>query len=243
MYFWRKQAGINVTRTTSGYKSYINEIRLQHFAVLSVFLNYMNAKKPIENDSQLVGEILAGNESAFRRFIERYERLVCHLIFRLVTNPADQEEICQEVFIKLYKNLKNFRFECKLSTYVGKVSYNCAVNYLKKRKIPLYEDHPGNGNDSRTAQTLAFREGVAEGTPESIALENERRTMLRREIENLPPVYRAIITLYHLDEMSYREISEILGLPEGTVKSYIFRGRKLLKEKITAQNEPEELWI
>jgi len=203
----------------------------------------MNADNQIDDDRQLVGDILAGSEEAFRRFIERYERLVCHLVFRLVPNPADQEEICQEVFIRLYKNLRNFRFDCKLSTYVGKVAYHCAINYLKKRKIPLYGDRLGSGHDGPGEETSAGREGICLKTPESIALESERNILLRREIKNLPPIYRAVITLYHLDEMSYREISDILELPEGTVKSYLFRGRKLLKEKITAQNEPEELWI
>jgi RNA polymerase sigma-70 factor (ECF subfamily) len=185
---------------------------------------------------QLVNEILAGNTVAFERIIKCYERLVSHIVFRIVTNEADQQDVCQEVFIKVFHNLPKFQFESKLSTWIGKIAYNTCINYLKKKKVPLFDDYVGSDQsmDNYLTETVC---------PDDFAEARDLNARLQVEISKLPVQFRTILTLYHLDEMSYAEIAEITQLPDGTVKSYLFRARKQLKERLVAKYQLEELCL
>jgi len=179
----------------------------------------------MHEDRIFVERILDGDEYAFERLIRNYQRLVSHIVFRMVNNQTDREDICQDVFVKVYKNLKGFRFDSKLSTWIGRITYNGCINYLEKKKIPLYDDI--------TDETKDFEQNPSyEPGPDKILEKKDISEMLKEEIEKLPTTYRAVITLYHLDEMSYNEISDIMKLPEGTVKSYLFRARKMLKDRL-----------
>jgi RNA polymerase sigma-70 factor (ECF subfamily) len=152
----------------------------------------------------------------------------------MVSNPADREDICQEVFMKTYRNLAGFRFESKLSTWIARVAYNTCINHLeKKREVLLEEFRP----DLETLDELA---GDA-GRPDEAAEETDVSLRLRAEIESLPVAYRTVLTLYHLQEMTYREIGDIMGLPEGTVKSHLFRARKHLRERLLSIYRREDL--
>lgn len=196
-----------------------------------------------------IEKILAGDMAAFREFVEEYQRLVCHVVFRMVLNESDREELCQEVFMKIYQNLGKFEFKSKLSTWIARVAYNACINYLKKKKVPLYDDLaeaeqlPG-GEISGTERAPTFAENVAgDSQPQDeFMMSRELSHFLHQEINRLPVQYRTVLTLYHLDELSYREIGEIVSLPEGTVKSYLFRARKLLKERMLEKYPAEELW-
>ena len=196
-----------------------------------------------------IEKILSGDMAAFREFVEEYQRLVCHVVFRMVLNESDREELCQEVFMKIYQNLGKFEFKSKLSTWIARVAYNTCINYLKKKKVPLYDDlaeaeqFPG-GNITGTERAPTFAENVAGDvqSQDEFLISRELNHFLHAEINCLPVQYRTVLTLYHLDELSYREIGEIVSLPEGTVKSYLFRARKLLKERMLEKYPAEELW-
>lgn len=183
----------------------------------------------------LVERIIAGDIGAFRSFIQQYQRLVSHIVFRMVSNQADREDICQDVFVKVYQNLKDFQFESRLSTWIAKIAYNTSINFLEKRKNLLLGDLPSQGGslDGFSANDIL---------PDESAEKNDLSFRLQAEIEKMPIHFRTILTLYHLDEMSYDEISEIMQLPEGTVKSYLFRARRLLKERLISKYKKEELW-
>lgn len=183
----------------------------------------------------LVERVLAGDNYAFEKLIKKYQRLVTHIVFRMVPNRADREDLCQDVFLKVYKNLQKFRFDSKLSTWIGRIAYNGCLNYLEKKKVPLYDDI--------TDETKEFEQSAsADPGPDVLAENRNIGKLLNEEIEKLPVNYRTIVTLYHLDEMTYNEISDVMGLPEGTVKSYLFRARKLLKEALQSKYRAEELW-
>lgn len=197
----------------------------------------------MQAEKELIEIIVAGDAPAFRFLVESYQRLVCHVVFRMVSNEADREELCQEVFVKVFQHLKNFNFQSKLSTWVARIAYNTCINYLKKKKALLYDDLAETGTDSPEEKALGFVEGVPGDlpAPDELAANREIRLFLHEAIGELPAQYRAILTLYHLDEMSYKEIGEIINLPEGTVKSYLFRARKLLKERMLEKYSAEEL--
>jgi RNA polymerase sigma factor (sigma-70 family) len=188
----------------------------------------------MKNHKVLVEKILSGKTEDFRILIEEYQRLVSHVVFRMIPKQVDHEDICQDVFMQVYQNLANFKFESKLSTWVARIAYNRCINYLEKKKTPLFDDLSPEEESFETQS----EDSIA---PDTFAEYRDRSFKLQREIEKLPIQFRTILTLFHLDEMKYNEIAEIMGLPEGTVKSYLFRARKLLKQRLTTKYKAEEL--
>lgn len=183
----------------------------------------------------LVENVLAGDRVAFNTLIELHQRLVLHVVYRMVSNRSDVEDICQDVFIKVYQHLPAFKFGSKLSTWIAKIAFNTTLNFLEKKKAVLFDDFSPDdiGLDSISCDQSRPDENIVDGEVASI---------LQDEIDRLPVHYRTIITLYHLHEMRYKEIGEIMELPEGTVKSYLFRARRLLKNKLTLKYQTEELY-
>jgi len=196
----------------------------------------------MENDKNLIERILAHDLGAFQILVERYQRLVSHIVFRMIANKTDQEEICQEVFIKVYENLSQFKFQSQLSTWIGKIAYHSAVNYLHKNKIPIIQneetEEPQDRPEELGSESLW---GEAFEQPDELLISRDIATIVRSEIQHLPAQYRTIITLFHNDELSYQEIGDILNLPAGTVKSNLFRARRQLKEQLLAKYELEDL--
>jgi len=189
----------------------------------------------MQENRALVERVLAGDHYAFERLIKKYHRLVSHIVFRMIPNQADREDLCQDVFFRMYKNLSKFRFDSKLSTWIGRIAYNGCLNYLEKKKVPL--------NDDITNETQEYEQSASDDPGPDVLAENKiLGDLLKEEIEKLPVNYRTIVTLYHLDQMTYNEISKIMNLPEGTVKSYLFRARKLLKDALKSHYRAEELW-
>jgi RNA polymerase sigma-70 factor (ECF subfamily) len=185
------------------------------------------------DDRALVSRIISGDMQAFRLLIKQNERLVTHMIARLVDRAEDREEICQDVFMKAYEKLAEFNFQSRLSTWVATIAYRHAINHLRKRRIEV-ADLPEEGEMERFF--------VADDNPGQVLAERELEAQLLQLIEQLPVQYKTVLTLFHLDDKNYAEIGEITGMPEGTVKSYLFRARALLKEKAKKYLNEEE-WI
>jgi len=177
----------------------------------------------MQNEEEIVSRIINGDVMAFKILVKQYEKLVTYMVGRLVQHREDTEDICQEVFLRVYKYLPGFKFQSKLSTWIGQIAYGTAINHLKKvsGKRNLTDDIAEFENFHKTTED-----------PESILAKKNTAAFVQQQIEKLPVHYRTVLTLYHLNEFSYLEIEEITGMPEGTVKNYLFRARKLLKEKL-----------
>jgi RNA polymerase sigma-70 factor (ECF subfamily) len=159
--------------------------------------------------------------NAFAFLVSRYQKLVVHIAGRIIQRQDELEDVCQEVFSKIYQNLGKYRSESKLSTWIATIAYNTSINYLRKYR----KWNEVNPDDSMALRNLTdFRSE----SYETIDL----HLYLREQIELLPVHYRTVLTLFHLEEFSYQEIEQITGMPEGTVKSYLFRAKALLKEKL-----------
>lgn len=183
-------------------------------------------------EAELIQSVIIGDPYAHRRFVKQYERLVFYVVNKLINNEEDVQDLAQDVFIKVFKNLPKFKAESKLSTWIGQIAYREAVNYLKKRN--RYNDYP---IDDFTANQLTENSQ----NPEQRSISNDTGAMVRAAVAKLPERYRHVIVLYHLEDFSYQEISEITEMPEGTVKSYIFRGRKILKDYLSVILKNEEV--
>lgn len=171
---------------------------------------------------------MAGDKNSFRELVNMHQRLVSHIVFRMIPAGPDREDVCQEVFVKVYQNLGNFRFDAKLSTWIARISYNTCLNFLDKKRLPLYDDL---ADENSTFEPAAPEES---SRPDRAYESSRTGEIVRNEIEHLPAVYRTLVTLYHLEQMNYAEIGRIMKLPEGTVKSYLFRARKMLKGRLQA---------
>lgn len=183
------------------------------------------------DDQTLVSRVASGDAKAFRELIERHQRLVAHMIGRLVLVEEDREELCQDVFLRVYDKIGEFNFQSKLSTWIATIAYRYSINYLRKKKMS-FSTIP----DEESFSTHF----IAESNPQQALSEQDEEEVVRKMIEKLPAQYRTIVTLYHLDQMSYAEIGEVTGMPEGTVKNYLFRARKLLKDKLDTYLGPNE---
>jgi RNA polymerase sigma factor (sigma-70 family) len=184
------------------------------------------------DDKVLVSQVLSGDRQAFRVLIKQHERLVGHMIARLIDQHEDREELCQDVFLKVHEKLGEFTFQSKLSTWIATIAYRHGINHLRKRKIDTRE----LPDEEKYREQFISAENVEENFSD-----RQLDIMVFGLIDQLPPQYKAILTLYHVQEMSYPEIVEITGLPEGTVKNYLFRARQLLKEKVKKYLGKEEL--
>ncbi len=158
--------------------------------------------------------------------------LVAHMVGRLVDRNEDREELCQDVFLKVYEKIGEFNFQSKLSTWIATIAYRMGINHLRKKKIEV-SDIP---DEDRFTKNF-----ISDSNPHESMEDDEIETITLKLIDQLPPNYKTILTLYHVDQMNYNEIGEVTGMPEGTVKNYLFRARNLLKEKVKNYLGKEQL--
>ena len=178
------------------------------------------------DDKTLIKKVCEGDLPAVRFLVEKYKNLVWHIIISMVGRNSDSEDLFQEVIYRIFKGCKKFRADARLSTWIGSITHNVCVDHIRDRKqeMELIDNEVG-------FQMLQNSSGYT--IQDQTGKEDLNRIVLET-VSKLPGDYRTVITLYHLDELSYKEITEITGMPEGTVKSYISRGRNLLREALTA---------
>ena len=182
-----------------------------------------------DNEIVFVNKILSGDRNAFIVLIKNYERLVLHIVTPLIGINEDREDICQEVFIKVYEKLNTFQFKSKLGTWIGNIAYNTSINFLqKKRNVLMSELSPDHDIHSFIEDMQS--DGV---NPEKIIIKKEDIKQLNLAIDELPKIQKSIVLLYYQEEVSLEEIGKILEIPVNTVKSHLFRARKSLKELLT----------
>ncbi|PIZ06190.1 MAG: RNA polymerase subunit sigma-24 [Flavobacteriales bacterium CG_4_10_14_0_8_um_filter_32_5] len=173
------------------------------------------------SDKVIVTNILNGNIQDFAMIVKSTEKLVTQVVRKMTTNVDDQMDLVQDIYLKAYQNLPSFKFKSKLSTWIANIAYNTTVNYLQKKRIPII----GIENTIENNFTIT-------DNPELATIKTEAVEILNAEIDKLPPLHKTLIHLYHLENLPIKEISAIINLPEGTIKSYLSRARKTLKDNI-----------
>jgi RNA polymerase sigma factor (sigma-70 family) len=176
------------------------------------------------DDKTLIQKVKDGDLSAVRILVDNHKNLIWHIIISMCGRHHDNEDLFQEVFLRVFKGIRSFRADAKLSTWIGTITHHVCVDHLRKKKRE-FEIHDFEA-DTRLLQSMASDWKKNDS--------GDINRLLLAAVSRLPADYRTVITLYHLDEHPYRDIAEITGMPEGTVKSYISRGRNLLREMLTA---------
>lgn len=197
----------------------------------------------ILSDNQLVEQVLGGNNSAFANIVQQTEGLVAQIVFKMIPNPEDRKDIAQDIYLKAFHHLKGFKFQARLSTWIGQIAYNTCLNYLEKRKLVLPDNTAEDQDAHDTALELLSTTTLQtlRNDAEQTLAQKERAAILQKAIHRLSPIHKTLISLYHQEELSYAEIGQITTLPEGTVKNYLFRARKALKDDLLLHYKKEEL--
>ena len=179
----------------------------------------MNKKSPglLGEESLLVEQILLGEKELFRLLVQQYQQKVHAMGMGFFHNKEDAADFTQDVFIRCYKSLASFRGHSRFSTWLYRIAYNTAINGINRRK----EYH-----------SLA-EDPLSEESPEQQALRFAAKEAVNSAVADLPEKYRICVDLYFFYNCSVKEIMVITGFPENTVKSHVFRAKKLLREKLS----------
>ena len=183
----------------------------------------------MDADRALVEAVLANRAGAFEQLVRDYQGLCWYVIQRMVRHPEDTRELCQEAFLRVHRYLHQYRFDSPLKSWIGQVAYSVAKRHLERKRIALADVHVGGGMDEDDGPSLLDNLGDGTDLQDAHAQAGEERE-LHAAIEQLPPLQRTILTLYHLEELPIGEIATITGLAEGTIKSHLFRSRNKLRE-------------
>ena len=180
-------------------------------------------------EATLIKLALDGDQDAYREILERFRGPIYSVIYRMVRNRPQTEDLVQETFIKAFASLETFNEEYAFSTWLYKIAINNCIDYFRKKRLSTFPiDKPIQSKDGEFQRE--FPDLTA--SPERKLLSQEKSTIIEEAIASLPEKYRISIILRHSEDKSYEEISEILDIPLGTVKARIFRAREMLKKKL-----------
>lgn len=178
---------------------------------------------------QLVKQIKKGEHEAFEKLVDMYKNKVYTICLRMVRIPQEAEDLAQETFIRAYNNIERYEVNRKFSTWLFRIATNLSIDYLRKKKpgASLDAEIPGTEGLTMYSQLESKDDG-----PQAQTVKNELSEWVRAQIQQLPEKYRTAITLKYIEDLSLKEISDILDIPTATVKTRIHRGREALRKRM-----------
>jgi RNA polymerase sigma-70 factor (ECF subfamily) len=195
-----------------------------------------------EAERELVQRAQAGNEDAFGVLMRSHYEPVFRLVNSMLRDEHSARDVCQEIWLTVWKNIGSFRGDAKFSTWLHPIASRRAIDHLRSRKrwfsrfIPFLSDTSSStDSDSGGDRVAAAPEAVASSDPRQDLEHQERNIRFERAIALLPPKHRAVLALREVQGLSYDEIAENLGVARGTVMSRLFHARRLLVQKLGDQ--------
>lgn len=185
-------------------------------------------------DEEIVEKIKGGAVELFEVIVKRYQRKLVNYIYRMINDFDSAMELCQEVFIKVFNSLDKYNPSYKFTTWIHRISSNATIDWMRKKKIDAFSID----NDSDDSMSMSQQLPSDALNPLQNLEMSQLQQRIEDAIEDLPFIYKQLIILRHINELSYEEISESVDLPLGTVKNRIFRGREMLKAKLRAEMQP-----
>src|SRR5688572_18449805 len=175
-------------------------------------------------DNEVISRVLLGEQNAFAELVTRYQNYVFTLILRMIKSREDAEEIAQDVFVKAYRSLADFRGESKFSTWLYTITNTTCITFLRKKKLDVH-----SLDNEKVFEVAGNKDS---GLRANVVEQKSRVNMVTRAIAMLSPDDAEIITLFYKAEQSLEEIARILGLEINTAKVRLHRDRGRLKEKM-----------
>lgn len=177
-------------------------------------------------DAVLVQRTLAGEHQCYDVLVRRYQARVHGLIYRMVGNEADAADLVQEAFIKAYTRLDTFRQDASLLTWLYRIASNLSIDLLRSRQV--------RGQKSLDFEIAEGREPVADisSSPAHLVEQGAVGDIVQQAVMSLPDRYRVVVVMRHLQGLRVHEIAEELRIPDGTVKTHLYRARELLRQRL-----------
>jgi RNA polymerase sigma-70 factor (ECF subfamily) len=186
------------------------------------------------SDREIIGRVLQGDQQVFAELVKRYQHFVFTIAMRYANHREDAEEIAQDVFVKAYRSLSDFRCDSKFSTWLYTITMNTSITFLRKRKFTTL---------SLADEKILEQADMQGQTAENVVLQKSRVSIINEAIRLLNADDANIITLFYQGEQSLEEIGEIMGITPNNAKVKLHRARKRLKDKLDLHftNEMKEM--
>lgn len=185
-----------------------------------------------KEDQHYIDAIINGDTRAFSVLVDRYKHMVFTLAAKILKNHEEAEEVAQDVFVKVYTAISTFKGDSKFSTWLYKIAYYRSLDYLKKQKRSLNT----SSIDSDTVYHLTNMESALDSLEAT-----ERKLAIKSAIDELSHDDAVVITLHYFEELSLKEIADVMNIEANTVKVRLFRSRKRLAGLLATKLEPETL--
>ena len=183
------------------------------------------------SESEIIQKLQQGDEHAFRSLVENYKKIVINTCFGIVHHQEDAEDIAQEVFIEVFRSVRNFRADAKLSTWLYRISVNRSLNFIRdnknKKRIHSIDDLVQNKHSGLLSLSATRSDHPG------LKFENSQRAeMLHLAVDSLPDNQKVAFTLNKYEDLSYQEIAEVMAISLSSVESLIHRAKKNLQKKL-----------
>lgn len=196
-------------------------------------LEEQNASRQEEDETRLVERAQQGDRQAFQELVENYQRKVYGVCIGMLKDPADSQDVSQEVFIKVYRYLDNFNFDSSFYTWLYRITVNKCIDFIRKQKRKrevdyddsIQRDDEVEGDD----ELLPSRLGIH---PDEVYGRKELREKMLEALETLTEKHRTILVLREVEGLSYSEMAEVLDISEGTVMSRLYHARRYFQEAV-----------
>jgi RNA polymerase sigma-70 factor (ECF subfamily) len=180
-------------------------------------------------ENRLTKLALKGDQQAFAEIVDLYKDKIFHLAYRMLNNRHEAEDVVQETFLRVFKNLDRYDPNQKFSTWIYRIGTNLCIDRLRKRKPTYSLDADMNDQEGLDGYSLI---PSVDQTPESELLMSVTKQLVYNAIDSLPSKYKSVMILRYLQELSLQEISDVLGMPVTTIKTRVHRGREFLRKKL-----------
>ncbi len=188
-----------------------------------------------QSNSELIKLAIDGDEGAYKQLLDNYRGALFNLLYKMVRNKEETEDLVQEAFMKAFRALPSFNEEYAFSTWLYKIAINNCIDHMRKKRLKTYSmNKPVQSKDGELDREFPD----TSMSPDKNLLADERATLIETAIDELPENYRIAIVLRHSEEKSYEEIAQLLNIPLGTVKARIFRAREMLKKMLKNKLRP-----
>ncbi|WP_338553261.1 RNA polymerase sigma factor SigW [Paenibacillus sp. KS-LC4] len=180
-------------------------------------------------EARLAKLSLKGDQRAFAELVGLYQDKLFHMAYRMLSNRQEAEDVVQEAFMRVYRNLERYDETLKFSTWIYRIATNLCIDKLRKRK-PVYSlDAESTDHEGLDGYSMIPSDNR---TPESETLLSETQRIIHQAIDSLPPKYKTVMMLRYIEDLSLQEISEVMDIPVTTIKTRVHRGREFLRKKL-----------
>jgi len=189
---------------------------------------------PQEPDESLVAKVQSGDTSAFDQLIERYKGRLYATIYHMTSNHEDAADLLQETLIRAFRAMPRFRRDARFSTWAHRIAINVTINHLRqnKRRATLSLDQMEiDPNELDSIRELLSEQSLRPGEDPEHRLANLQK-ILNESIQTLSENHRAVVVMHSVQGLTHAQIAEVLGVPEGTVKTRLFHAHRLLRKKL-----------